>query len=128
MGKNKSHEISEVSSTSSFSSPAKSNQDELLKDNEKVPQKEILLPNYDYKDLLIKSVFNYIDFKLITEIFEDWYIKLKRHLITHDYYRYIDEVFVFDEMTRKQIKYDNAVQTIVAGSLNTEYKKIFKRL
>jgi len=59
MSKNKSHEISEVSSASSSSTPTKSNQDELLKDNEKTPQKEILLSNNDYKDLLIKSVFNY---------------------------------------------------------------------
>jgi len=63
MGKNKSHEISAVSS------PTKSNHDELLKDNEKTPQKEILLSNYDYKDSLIKSVFNYKDFKLTNENF-----------------------------------------------------------
>jgi len=42
MGKNKSHEISEVSSASSSSTPTKSNQDELLKDNEKTPQSEML--------------------------------------------------------------------------------------
>ena len=35
MGKNKSHEISEVCSASSSSTPTKSNQDELFKDNEK---------------------------------------------------------------------------------------------
>jgi len=123
MGKNKSHEISEVCSASSSSTPTKSNQDELLKDNEKTPQKEILLSNYNYKDLLIKSVFNYKDFKLTNENFEDWYIELKRHLIAQDYYEYIDKNFVYDEMTRKQIKYDNAVTTIISGSLNTESKK-----
>jgi len=38
----------------------------------KFHNKEILFPTYDYKDLLIKFVFNYKDFKLTTpKIFED---------------------------------------------------------
>jgi len=56
------------------------------------------------------------------KILEDWYIELKRHLIAQDYYEYINKNFVYDEMTRKQIKYDNAVQTIISGSSDTESK------
>jgi len=34
---------------------------------------------------LIKSVFNYKDFKLNTSNFEDWFTELKRHLIPQNY-------------------------------------------
>ena len=68
----------------------------------------------------------YKEFKLTNENFEDQYIELKRHLIAQDYYEYIDKNFVYDEMTRKQIKYDNAVQTIISSSLDTESKKYLK--
>ena len=78
-------EISEVSSTSSSSTPTMNKNENI----NNVPQNEILFQNYVYKDLLIKSVFNYKDFKLNTSNFEDWLIELKRHLIAQDYDDYL---------------------------------------
>jgi len=119
-------EISEVSSTSSSSTPTMNKNENINKDEDNVPQNEILFQNYVYKDLLIKSVFNYKDFKLNTSNFEDWFIELKRHLIAQDYDEYIEKEFVYDDMTRKQIKYDNAVQSIISGSLDLETKAYLK--
>jgi len=117
--------MSEVSSTSSSSStPIKNNQNELLKDNEKVPKKEILLSNFNYKDLLIKSLFNYKDFKNNYRKF--WglvhWVKTsfnRSRLFTNILIRFSYTM----KMTRRQTKYDNAIQTIIIGSLNTESKK-----
>jgi len=100
--------------------------EDINKDEDNVPQNEILFQNYVYKDLLIKSVFNYRDFKLNTSNFEDWFIELKCHLIAQDYDEYIEKEFVYDDVTRKQIKYDNTVQSIIYGSLDLETKAYLK--
>jgi len=55
---------------------------------------------------------NYKDFKLNTSNFEDWFIELKRHLIAQDYDEYTEKDLVYDDITRKQINFDNAVQSI----------------
>ena len=61
-------EISEVSSTSSSSTPTMNKNENINKDEDNVNQNDILFQNYIYKDLLIKSVFNYKDFKLKPQI------------------------------------------------------------
>jgi len=65
--------------------------EDINKNEDNIPQNENLFQNYVYKDLLIKSLFNYKDFKLYTLKFEDWFIELKRHLIVQDYDEYIEK-------------------------------------
>ena len=54
-------EISEVTSTSFSSTSTMNKNEDINKDEDNVPQNKILFQNYVYKDLLIKSVFNYSD-------------------------------------------------------------------
>ncbi len=65
-----------------------------------------------------KSVFNFINYKLNKSNFEKWHDSLRRYLIAKDYESYIDIKISVKEMNRKQIKNDNAVQTIIYNSLD----------
>ncbi|KAG4104341.1 hypothetical protein H8356DRAFT_1369605 [Neocallimastix lanati (nom. inval.)] len=74
-----------------FINPIMNKNEDINKNDDNIPQNENLFQNYVYKDLLIKSLFNYKDFKLYTLNFEDWFIELKRHLIVQDYDEYIEK-------------------------------------
>ncbi|KAG4105200.1 hypothetical protein H8356DRAFT_1331158 [Neocallimastix lanati (nom. inval.)] len=50
-----------------------------------------------------------VHFKLNALNLKDWFIELNCLLIVQDCYIYIYKEFIYDDMTRKQIKYDNAV-------------------
>ncbi len=85
-----------------------------------------IIQRIEYRDLSAKSVFNFKNFKLEISNFERWYDALRRHLIAQDYQDYIDKELDYDNMTRTQIKYDNAVQSIIVDSLDIETQTLLR--
>jgi len=83
-----------------------------------------IIQKIEYRET--KSVFNYKNFRLDVTNFERWYSALKRHLIAQDYQDYIEKEFTYDNMTRIQIKLDNAVQSIIVDSLDVETQSLLR--
>jgi len=52
------------------------------------------------------------------ENFLDWYEALRRYLIVNDLDTFIDKQIDIKIMNRKQIKDDNAAQSIIINSMN----------
>jgi len=52
------------------------------------------------------------------ENFLDWYEPLRRYLIVNDLDTFIDKQIDIKIMNRKQIKDDNAAQSIIINSMN----------
>jgi len=52
------------------------------------------------------------------ENFLDWYEALRRYLIVNDLDTFIDKQIDIKIMNRKQIKDDNAAQSIIINSIN----------
>jgi len=52
------------------------------------------------------------------ENFLDWYEPLRRYLIVNDLDTFIDKQIDIKIMNRKQIKDDNAAQSIIINSIN----------
>ncbi len=117
-------------SNSSDTSSASSTPTDILENENEATTSDINEINkstiIEYKDCTIKSVFNYKDFKLENSNFQEWFEELNRHLIAQDYDEYINKEFVYNDMTRIQIKLDNAVQSIITGSLHPDSKKYLK--
>jgi len=114
----------EDSSASSTHTETRDVEDE-QSDNE-IKSDKIIIQQVKYIETSTKSVFNFKDFKIDKNNFERWYDTLRRHLIAQDYEDYIDKKINLKDMNRNQIKYNNAVQSIIINSLDESSQNYLK--